>query len=156
MGAFFHLFGQLYLALGTNPRSQFLAYVFLENGLWSESLESLIGFLAYLEANLWLKNHILFKNKKVSRKVQFLLLRQILVSHNSAADWAKELFKLSEKPTKSCSLEWKKKVFNFGFLVDDTMIGVCFAVLLTVSSANPMSRFCGSKFYWKLGYNTSL
>ena len=113
MGAFFHLFGQLYLALGTNPRSQFLAYVFLENGLWSESLESLIGFLAYLEANLWLKNHILFKNKKVSRKVQFLLLRQILVSHNSAADWAKELFKLSEKPTKSCSLEWKKKSFQF-------------------------------------------
>jgi len=36
-----------------------------------------------------------------------------------------------------------------GFLVDDVMIGTCFAVLLMTSSADLMSRFCGSKFYWK-------
>jgi len=34
-----------------------------------------------------------------------------------------------------------------GFLVDDVMIVVCFAVILITSSIDPMSRFCGSNFY---------
>jgi len=36
------------------------------------------------------------------------------------------------------------------------MIGECFAVILMTSSADPTSWYCGSKFYWILGYNTSL
>jgi len=43
-----------------------------------------------------------------------------------------------------------------GFCISDVMTGECFAVLLTMSSANPMRQFCGSKFYWTLGYSTSL
>jgi len=42
-----------------------------------------------------------------------------------------------------------------GFVVDDVMIGECFVFLMT-SSADSMSRFRGSKFYWILGYNTNL
>jgi len=45
---------------------------------------------------------------------------------------------------------------SIGLLADDVMSGVCFAVCLMMSSADPMSRFCGSKLYWILGYNTSL
>jgi len=47
-------------------------------------------------------------------------------------------------------------VLGLGFLVDDVIIGVGFSVLLMTSSANPLSRFGGSKFSWILGYNTSL
>jgi len=43
-----------------------------------------------------------------------------------------------------------------GFLIDDVIIGGDFAVTLMTSSAEPVGRFCGSKFYWILGYNTSL
>jgi len=43
-----------------------------------------------------------------------------------------------------------KCVWHFGFLVDDVIIGVGFALFLT-SSADPMSGFRGSKFYWKVG-----
>jgi len=45
---------------------------------------------------------------------------------------------------------------GFGFLVDGVMIWVYFAVILMTSSVDLMSRFCCSKFYWILGYNTSL
>jgi len=44
---------------------------------------------------------------------------------------------------------------GLAFLLDDVMIGVCFKVLYDVI-AESMSRFRGSKFFWKLGYNTSL
>jgi len=43
-----------------------------------------------------------------------------------------------------------------GFLVDDVMSGACFVVCLMTSSTDPMSRYYGSKFYWILGYDTSL
>jgi len=36
---------------------------------------------------------------------------------------------------------------GLGLLVDDVMIGVCFAVLLMTSSVDPMSRLRGSKFF---------
>jgi len=42
------------------------------------------------------------------------------------------------------------------FLVDDVMSGACFAFLLMTSSPIQSSRYCGSKFYWILGCNTSL
>jgi len=45
----------------------------------------------------------------------------------------------------------KNKVLALGFLVDDIMSGVC----LLMSSTNPMNQYCGSKFHWILGYNTS-
>jgi len=41
-------------------------------------------------------------------------------------------------------------------LVDDVMSGVCFMACLLASSTDPVSQYCGSKFYWILGYNTSL
>jgi len=43
-----------------------------------------------------------------------------------------------------------------GFLVDDVMSGVCFAFLLMTSSPIRFIRYSGSRFYWILGYNTSL
>jgi len=55
MGACFGLCGRDYLALGANPRSHFLAQVFLESRLSSDSLEPLFGLLAYLEPKIWLK-----------------------------------------------------------------------------------------------------
>jgi len=42
-----------------------------------------------------------------------------------------------------------------GFLVDNVMIGVGFAFFWMTSSADRMSLFRGSQFYWILGYNTS-
>jgi len=57
---------------------------------------------------------------------------------------------------KSCSSEFKKLSLDLKFWANDVMIGVCFAVLLMASSVNPMSQFRGSKFYWILGYSTSL
>ena len=55
MGTCFRFFGQGYLILGAKPMSHFLAQVFFEPRLSSESLEPLIGLLAYLEPKLWLK-----------------------------------------------------------------------------------------------------
>ena len=42
-------FGRVYLALGTNATSHFLAQVFFKTRLTFESLQPLIGFLEYLE-----------------------------------------------------------------------------------------------------------
>jgi len=42
------------------------------------------------------------------------------------------------------------------FLVDGVMIGVCFAVISMTSTADPMNRYCGTKYDWILRYNTSL
>jgi len=42
--------------------SHCLTQVFFKSRLLSESLEILIGFLAYLEPKLWLKSHKLVKN----------------------------------------------------------------------------------------------
>jgi len=36
------------------------------------------------------------------------------------------------------------------------MIGVGFVYFRMMSSVDPISRFCGSKLYWILGYNMSL
>jgi len=47
-------------------------------------------------------------------------------------------------------------VFGFGFLVDDVKTWGCFAVIMMTSSICPKSRYCGSKFHWMLGENTSL
>jgi len=49
VGVFLRLFGQLYLALGAKPLSQFFGSIFLAARLSSESLEPLIGFLVSLE-----------------------------------------------------------------------------------------------------------
>jgi len=57
MGNVFAFFGQVYLALGANPRGHFLAQEFLQTRLKSSPLETLIGLLAYLQPKLWLKKH---------------------------------------------------------------------------------------------------
>jgi len=44
---------------------------------------------------------------------------------------------------------------GLGFLVDVTK-GVGFAFFWMTSLVDPMSRFCGSKLDWILGYNMSL
>jgi len=46
-----------------------LVEVYLETRLSSYSLEGLIGFVAYLEPKLWLRNPIFEKNKNVPRKI---------------------------------------------------------------------------------------
>ena len=58
----FRFYGQFYPALGANPISQFFGSGFLETSLSSESLEPLIGFLAYLEPTLLPKQHKMFTN----------------------------------------------------------------------------------------------
>jgi len=52
----------------------------------SATPEPLIDFLAYLDAELWLKNPVFDKNRKVSRKIEFAISDPILASHNSEAD----------------------------------------------------------------------
>ena len=66
---------------------------FLEFRLSSESIEHLIGFIAYLEPKLWLKKTIFDKNQGVSQKVQFDITGQILASNNSPVDLARGLLK---------------------------------------------------------------
>jgi len=112
-------------------------------------------FLAYLEPNVWLKNPIFGKNAKVPRKVWFALSEQIVVIHNSAADWARELFKSSK--VLGSLIDENKKTFKdlvLELLVNDVMIRVvlCFYDFI----GDTMNRFRGLKFYWILGYNTSL
>jgi len=51
-GAILRFFGQIYLALGANPMSQFFGSGFFGTRLSSEPLEPLTGFLAYLESKL--------------------------------------------------------------------------------------------------------
>jgi len=81
------LSGQVYLALAPTQWAIGLAHFFCKTRLWFESLENLIGFLAYLEPRLWLKNPILGKNEKVSRKPWLALSGQILASLNLATHW---------------------------------------------------------------------
>jgi len=61
-GGVLRFFGQFYVALGANPMSHFWLKFFLESRLSSESLEPLIGFLAYLEPILLLKKQKLIRN----------------------------------------------------------------------------------------------
>jgi len=56
-----------FLALGAKPTSHFVGSSFLETRLSSKSLETLIGFLAYLEPKLWLKTKIWKKLKSYKR-----------------------------------------------------------------------------------------
>ena len=72
-GACFRLFGKVYMALGANTTSHFLAQVFLETRICSESLELLTGFLANLEPKLWLTKKFLTKIKTLHEKL-FLIL----------------------------------------------------------------------------------
>jgi len=70
-----------------------LAQRFLNSRLLSDSLEPLIGFLTHLEPKLWLKNSFLQKLKSLT-KGKISISGQTLASHNSAADYARDLFKL--------------------------------------------------------------
>jgi len=45
---------------------------------------------------------------------------------------------------------------GLGVWVHGVMIGTSFSVFFTTSSADPMSRNYGSKFFWILGCNTNL
>ena len=69
MMACFAIFGRVYLDLGANPLSHFLAQVLLETRLWSASLEPSIGFPACLEPKLGPTNPNFDKNQNVSQKV---------------------------------------------------------------------------------------
>ena len=91
IGLDFRIFGRGYLVLGAKSTSHFLAQVFFKLG-HDKFLEGLIGYLAFLDPKVWLKNPKFGKKKSVTQDVWFALIRQILVSHNSAADWARELF----------------------------------------------------------------
>jgi len=64
MRACFCLFDQVYLALGT---SHFLGSKFFVTRLSSETLEAMIGILAYLEPKLWLKKQKLGKNSNPTK-----------------------------------------------------------------------------------------
>jgi len=79
-------FGQIYLALGANPMSHFLAHVFLESRLSSESSEPLIGFIAYLEPKLWLKIKKMDKNSTATNVDPGYITPMAVPGHNSPAD----------------------------------------------------------------------
>jgi len=49
----------------------------------------------------------------------------------------------------------KKKNLVLGFWWMTSCLGYVLGFFMTLST-DPMSRFRGSKFYWKVGYNTSL
>jgi len=69
--------------------SHFWLKIFVETRRSSASLELLIDLLAYLESELWLKNPIFHKNKKMQEKRESS-------SGNSPATYARELFKPSK------------------------------------------------------------
>jgi len=69
-----------------STQQPFFASCLLETRLKSAPLESLIGFIAYLEPKLWLKNPISTNMKKLHKKVSITISVQTLASHNSAAD----------------------------------------------------------------------
>jgi len=60
-GGVFVFFCQHYLAMDASPISQFWQFFFLETRLLSMSSETLIGFLTYLEPNVWPQNKKLVK-----------------------------------------------------------------------------------------------
>jgi len=57
----FYFYGKFYPALSANPFCPFFAQVFFKTRLSTEFFEPLIGFLAYLEPNLWLTKQKLVK-----------------------------------------------------------------------------------------------
>jgi len=83
MGTCFRPCGQVYLALGANPMGHFFGSIFfLESRLSYQSLELLIGLLAYLEPKLWLKIQNLLK----ILSPQKLTWDMFHPGHNSPAD----------------------------------------------------------------------
>jgi len=67
IGASFQLFDQVYLSLGANPTSHSFGSMFLETRLSSESLEPMVGILAYLEPKLCFKKQNLSKNSNPTK-----------------------------------------------------------------------------------------
>jgi len=77
--------------------------------------------------------------------------------HISPADISTELFKpFKDRESFLVSILKNWKVLYFGFFVGDVIIRMGFGVFWMTSSAEPMSWFCSSKFYWILGYDMSL
>jgi len=67
-GGVFASFWPRLIGPGRQPNEPFfLAKVFLETRLWSEFLQLLIGFLAFLEPKLWLKNKNLGKKSSPTK-----------------------------------------------------------------------------------------
>jgi len=66
----FCIFGELYLALGTNPMSQFLGSKCFGIQAIIRVFRALIGFLSYLQQKFWLKNSVFRKNQEVSQKAK--------------------------------------------------------------------------------------
>jgi len=95
VGACFCVFDQLYLALGANPTKHFWLKIFVETRRSSASSEPLNDLLAYLDPKLWLKTPFFTKIKKC-RKSVICPLTVNLAGHNSAAAYARELFKPSK------------------------------------------------------------
>ena len=118
--------------------------VFLKTRLSSESLELLvIGYLAYLEPKLWIKNKKIGKNctptnANVRRKAP-----RAIDGYNSLSEWARELYKLS-KYSWSLVVCNKRNSFSFGcrFFVYVYIMGgrFCIFVYIWMTSSSPGNR----------------
>ena len=118
-GTFTH-FDRGYGNLGANTKSQFLTQFVLEPTLQCESLETLIGFLAFLVPKVRPKNKHLVNNQ-VPQKV---MLTSFVEGHNSPADWARELFKPSEDTENLVLLIEIMGSLGFELFVSDVILGV--------------------------------
>jgi len=79
-----------------NQWANFWLKFFLETRLSSESLEPLIGFLAYLEPKSWIKKQKLVKNCTLTNATVRRKAPRAIDGNNSLSEWARELFKPSK------------------------------------------------------------
>ena len=127
----FRLCGQVYLAHTPTQWAIFWLNFVLDLRLSSESLESLIGLLAYLDPKLWLH-----KQKLVKILPPQMLTLGLFHGHNSPADWVREFFV-------PCidGESLVKKYFRFGcrFFIDVCMMGVCLCIFffIRMTSSGP-------------------
>jgi len=123
-----------------------------------ESLEPLIDLLAHWETKLWLKNLGFGKNLKFSKKVTLatpaqlwplVVGSQIELENYSNPLKTREVLYIRLKKINLC-IFLACLVHGHG-----PMIGGCFSNILMMSSVDPTGGYCGSKFYWIPGSNTS-
>ena len=86
--------------------------VLLKTRSKSASIQPLIDLIRYLQPKLWVKKTVFDLIQNFSEKAQFALLGQTLASYNSAADWARELFKPSADSA-SFLVDIEKKRYSF-------------------------------------------
>ena len=105
------IFGRGHRDVGANPTRNFLGQVFLEAGLWSESVGVWSVFLRFWCQNYISKTKFLVKNEIP----ESVYLANLDTSHNSPDGWDRELFK-PLKTRKALQFGLEIELESFGFL----------------------------------------